>query len=57
MASSIDDGPTSGTTCIPFSCASLTTAAPGSATPGHPASLISPTLKPSKQGFKKSSYS
>jgi hypothetical protein len=46
------EGPTKGTTCIPFSCASLTITAPGSATPGHPASLIRPIFLPSNKGFK-----
>jgi len=33
----MDEGPTKGTTFIPFSCANLTIVAPGSATAGTPA--------------------
>jgi hypothetical protein len=35
-----------------FSCAILTTSAPGSAIAGHPASDKRPTIFPSKQEFK-----
>ena len=46
IAKRIEEGPTRGTTCIPFSCASFTITAPGSATPGQPASLMTPTSSP-----------
>ena len=52
MASKIEDGPTNGTTVIPFWCAKRTTSAPGSATPGHPASETSPTETPCLHGFR-----
>src|SRR5690606_30615736 len=51
-ARSIDEGPTIGTTCISFSCAILTTSAPGSATPGHPASDNTPTSCPCIHGLR-----
>ena len=43
-ASRIDDGPTSGTTRMPAACAAATSAAPGSATPGQPASDSRPDV-------------
>lgn len=46
-AKRIDDGPTSGTTSILCLCANATMLAPGSATPGHPASESRPTDFPS----------
>ena len=46
----IDDGPTMGTTWMPSSCARATSAAPGSATAGHPASEIKPTSLPVSSG-------
>ena len=45
-ASSSDDGPTSGTTRTPAACAAATSAAPGSATPGQPASDSRPMSVP-----------
>ena len=44
---SIEDGPTSGIMRMFFFCASATMSAPGSATAGHPASLITPIGFPS----------
>ena len=41
-----DEGPTAGTTSIPWRCASATSWAPGSATAGRPASEISATSFP-----------
>ena len=51
-AINIDEGPIKGTTLIPFLCASLTTSAPGSAIPGHPASEIKAISDLFKHGFK-----
>jgi len=53
IAINIDEGPTRGVTFIFFSCAIFTISAPGSATPGHPASDKSPTFVPFKHGVKK----
>ena len=39
---------------MPFWCANSTNFAPGSATPGQPASLIKPTSWPANNGFNKS---
>ncbi len=44
--SKIDDGPTSGITVKPALCALRATLAPGSATPGQPASEITPKSVP-----------
>ena len=44
------DGPTSGTTSIPFFCAIATISAPGSAIAGQPASEIIPMECPSFSG-------
>ena len=49
----MDEGPTKGTTCISFSCAILTTSAPGSAIPGQPASDNKPTGLPLRQPSRK----
>lgn len=48
------DGPTNGTTRMPASCASATSAAPGSAMAGQPASEINPTSWPESRGASKS---
>ena len=45
-ASRIELGPTSGQISNPFSCAAATNIWPGSATPGHPASLMMPIFFP-----------
>ena len=52
-AINIEDGPTKGTTLIPFSCANFTIVAPGSATAGTPASDNKPTEIPSSQTSRK----
>src|SRR5438046_715924 len=51
-ASSTADGPTSGTILMPASCAAATSSAPGSATPGQPASLSIPISRPARAGDK-----
>ena len=53
IASRIEDGPTNGITLMFFWCASFTISAPGSATPGQPASDNKPIVLPSKQGLIK----
>ncbi len=47
------EGPASGTVFSPSRCAMAATDAPGSATPGHPASLIMPTGCPFLSGSRK----
>ena len=49
----MDDGPTNGLTVIWLLWAMLIISAPGSATPGTPASESNPTLKPFFIGDKK----
>ena len=49
-ASTIDDGPTSGTTRKPSRCAASTSAAPGSAIAGQPASDSRPSERFSRSG-------
>src|SRR5258707_1138599 len=49
-ASAIAEVPGSGTTTMPARCAADTSAAPGSAMPGHPASDTSPTSLPASAG-------
>src|SRR6185369_6174238 len=51
-ASVIDEGPTSGTTRKPSRCAASTSAAPGSAIAGQPASERRPSARPSRSGCR-----
>src|SRR5882672_7446291 len=54
-ASSMEEGPTSGTTRMPAAWARRTSAAPGSATPGQPASDMSPQSFPANSGASRES--